>query len=400
MKKILLVTSGGLPLPAVKGGAVETLSEILLKENEKQGRYDISVLSIWNEEANKLAKSYKNAKFIFFKINNFINSMVARLVHLLNKCLKTSFCNETLFLLNVMRHVKKNTYDIIVIENRDAFVIPIAKYNVHHAKLVLHVHNSYLGKNTKNAVKKAAVLDQIITVSDFLTNEVLEINDMLQSKVVTLKNCIDTCLFKNKKNYEFRENFRKLHGIKDEDTVFLYCGRINPTKGVYELVKAFNRLNNMRTYLLIIGASWYSCNNKNDYLEKIKKEAEKSKDRIVFTGYINHDEIPKYYSIGDVAMVPSMWDEPAGLVVTEALAAGLPLITTNKGGIPEYANKNNAIFLPVDQVFVQSLTEEMNRMTDPSIRIKTSEGATAFAEKYNAEHYYADFSKIMNQMFE
>jgi glycosyltransferase involved in cell wall biosynthesis len=39
--------------------------------------------------------------------------------------------------------------------------------------------------------------------------------------------------------------------------------------------------------------------------------------------------------MADIAVVPSMWEEPYGLTVVEAMAAGLPLITTHSGGIPE-----------------------------------------------------------------
>ena len=46
-------------------------------------------------------------------------------------------------------------------------------------------------------------------------------------------------------------------------------------------------------------------------------------------------QVPSYLKMADVAVVPSMWEEPFGLTVVEAMAAGLPLITTRSGGIPE-----------------------------------------------------------------
>ena len=55
----------------------------------------------------------------------------------------------------------------------------------------------------------------------------------------------------------------------------------------------------------------------------------------MFTGFINYDQVPSYLKMADIAVVPSMWEEPFGLTVVEAMASGLPLITTRSGGIPE-----------------------------------------------------------------
>ena len=57
MKELLIVTSGGLPLPASKGGAVETLTELLLDENEISQHFHFTVLSIYDFQAKKMYMS-------------------------------------------------------------------------------------------------------------------------------------------------------------------------------------------------------------------------------------------------------------------------------------------------------------------------------------------------------
>ena len=64
-------------------------------------------------------------------------------------------------------------------------------------------------------------------------------------------------------------------------------------------------------------------------------ESEPIKDNVVFTGFVNYDQVLSFLKMADIAVVPSMWEEPFGLTVVEAMAAGLPLITTRSGGIPE-----------------------------------------------------------------
>ena len=59
MKKICFITQCSLPIPTVKGGAVETLVEYLLDENEIDKNFEFTVYSIADKEADKISKKYK-----------------------------------------------------------------------------------------------------------------------------------------------------------------------------------------------------------------------------------------------------------------------------------------------------------------------------------------------------
>ena len=61
--KIAVITSGFLPVPPSKGGAVENLLYNLIKENEVNEKFEFEIFSIYNEEASKIAKEYKKTKF-------------------------------------------------------------------------------------------------------------------------------------------------------------------------------------------------------------------------------------------------------------------------------------------------------------------------------------------------
>ena len=63
--------------------------------------------------------------------------------------------------------------------------------------------------------------------------------------------------------------------------------------------------------------------------------AEQIQGRVVFTGYINYDNIPIYLRLANVSIIPSIWDDPFPTTVLEAMAAGLPIIATKSGGIIE-----------------------------------------------------------------
>ena len=66
--KILIVPSNNLPVPSVLGGAVQTLINDFLNWNETTKKFDITVASIYNQEAEIKAQEYKFTKFIFFRI--------------------------------------------------------------------------------------------------------------------------------------------------------------------------------------------------------------------------------------------------------------------------------------------------------------------------------------------
>ena len=65
MKNIVIITDGILPIPAVKGGAVENLIELFLQINEVENTFNIVLFSKKNKKSQVLSRSYINTKFIY-----------------------------------------------------------------------------------------------------------------------------------------------------------------------------------------------------------------------------------------------------------------------------------------------------------------------------------------------
>jgi len=127
---------------------------------------------------------------------------------------------------------------------------------------------------------------------------------------------------------------QKRHGL-----VLGFIGRLSAEKGIALLLESFKRLaaDNPDVELLVAGTG------EPEYLKSLVDSAKGFK--IKFLGKVNSEE---FYHRIDVCIVPSIWQEPLGLVAIEALANGVPVIGSKLGGIPEIVKHrfNGLIFDP------------------------------------------------------
>lgn len=393
--KILIITAGVLPVPVSKGGAVETLVEYIIDENEKYKKLEIDLISCFENESLKMSEKYNNTKFYFVNRNEKNQKGLEFLGKVFNKIgfQNTVNLSNYDYLIGLKKIIKNNSYDKIIVENRSPYINFLKK--ITKDNLYLHLHNDYL--NDKNPLAKE-IYDSsagILTVSDYIKKCVKTINKN-DTKTKTLINCTNIDLFNKQKNLIYREELRKKLKIDKEDVVFLFSGRLTKEKGIKELLLAFKKLEAKNIKLLIIGSGWYGNNKKNKYQSELEEISFELKEKIIFTGFIPRDDVAKYHSVGDIAVVPSMWEEPAGLVVLEAQASGLPLIITNSGGIPELANEQSAIIVDKDIDVVNDLYKAMLfLLNNKEERILMGLKGRENAEKYNKKYYYDNFIELL-----
>ena len=157
------------------------------------------------------------------------------------------------------------------------------------------------------------------------------------NKFTILRNCINTSRFSKSISDEEKESLRKKYNINKDDKILLFTGRITKEKGVKELIESLKKVKYEKYKLLILGSALNKLKAKTKYQEEIEEFVKIMSDKIIFTGFIKYEDINKFYSLADIAVLPSIWNDPAPLTIIESLVSGLPIITTNSGGIPEYA---------------------------------------------------------------
>ena len=388
--KIAILTSGILPVPAVKGGAVENHIDFYLKYNDEHKLHDMTVYSVWDDaiKGHPALKS-KNNHYEYI-ITNSLWARIKKNIHY--RLYGERYYHYTIeyYFREAWKRLQKQHYDIILLDNRPGYAVSIDVPQ--DSKLYLYLHNDLLNNQTKDYQQIYDKASRILTVSDYISRCVKTINPN-DTKCFSILNGIDLQAFSPNITSTIT---RSQIGLSDDDFVMVFSGRITKEKGVTELIDSMIQLkNHANIKLLIIGSPFYgNAANEDAFVRDLKQKAEAIKGRIVFTGFIPYSQMPQYLKISDIAVIPSLWDDPCPNTVLEAQAMGLPLITTRRGGIPEEVTEKNAILLNTDEHFVNNLTSAIQDLYEHSEKRKQmSSAAIANSKYYNHVRYTEDFYK-------
>ena len=260
-------------------------------------------------------------------------------------------------------------------------------------KLSFHVHTQVLDK--ENFSDR---FGSLITVSGFIAEDWKEYLNGAPMDYHVLPNCVNENRFNKMISPSEREKIREDFGFSKNDFIVLFCGRINKDKGIDKLIEAILPLDK-NIKLLIVGSVTADENKTSMFESMIKTQAKNNSDRIKFTGYVNNSELYKVYQSADLQIVPSMWEEAAGLVVIEGQYSGLPQIITKSGGMVEFANPKGTVIVEKEHDVVKNLNSAISNLKDDKNKLKQmSESNKIHACKYNKTTYYENFMKIAEKI--
>ncbi len=139
----------------------------------------------------------------------------------------------------------------------------------------------------------------------------------------------------------YRKEIRDKYNLSDNETVFGFVGRFSRDKGCGELLRAFKKISEERedVRLMLVGRR----EDPAGISEELVRWAEES-PKVIFSGRITKEEIKKYYSAIDILTHPS-YREGFGMVLQEAGALGVPMITTRITGASEVMEEGKSCLL-------------------------------------------------------
>jgi spore coat protein SA len=190
--------------------------------------------------------------------------------------------------------------------------------------------------------------ERIITISNYIGSSIAHYFPQAETKLRTIYSGVDLSLFapwtESAYSLQARESIRTEHQLTSKK-IILFVGRLSRNKGPHVLVRAMSHLKHPDATLVIVGGAWYSDNTISDYVAYVRALAERSPIPVLTTGYVQAHDVHRWFCASDIFVCTSIWQEPLARVHYEAMAAGLPFITTNRGGNAEIVRNNNGVLI-------------------------------------------------------
>lgn len=226
----------------------------------------------------------------------------------------------------------------------------------------------------------------VVAISNVVKRQLMDTYNIPEGDVTVIHNGVDLNRFNPHVKARWRNNLRSYFKFKDGDIILLFVGHDFRRKGLEYVIRVLPSIDK-RVKLLVAG---------RDNSEGYKKTATSLsvEDRIVFAGPIK--EMEKIYAASDIFVFPTLYDA-FGSVGLEAMACGLPVITSGYSGFSELVeNRSNGIVL--DKLSTEDLAMAINSILKEDIRNYLAENgiktARQFTIRKNAEEMLKVFYKI------
>jgi spore coat protein SA len=343
--KIVLIATEKLPVPPIRGGAtqiyLDSVAAIIAK------KHDVTILSVKDPELADM-EVRNGVKYIHFSKENYLQEVV--------------------------EHLHNERYDVIHVCNRPLWVKEIRKASP-QSKIVLSVHNEMFAEGKISFTEGMECIKEtkkIVTVSNYIGRTILSRFPSAKGKVETVYSGVDLQTFHPKwtpTGAKINESVRKDLGLTNKK-VILFVGRLSKVKGPHILLQALPSIleKHPNTVMVFVGSKWFSDNKVNSFVKHLYTLGAMYKENVKFIQFVRPKDIPKLFTIADIFVCSSQWQEPLARVHYEAMAAGVPIITSNRGGNSEVINEGENGYVVNEFANPLAYAEVINRLlSQPSM---------------------------------
>lgn len=314
---IAVVSPGLLPIPPVKGGSVETVIQKMAEVTSEKFKVDIYGRTHSELPAEQSAGNLNYYRFPAKDYSGYFK--LAR------------------------DQINGRNYSIIQVENRPLF-IPRTKAANPRSKFIcslhslIHIEDHLIKPSLTGEIFN--MCDKVLVYSKFMSRQLAARFPKSADKFEFIHLATQPDRFRPQWDPKMSKRVAALKqklAIPSGHKVVLFAGRVIPKKGVHVLLEAMEKV--VKEFpdccLVVVGSGWFGSKRPSPYIKQLRQQSGKLGGHIRFTNYISPQALPLHFAMADVFICPSQWDEPFGLVNVEAMASGVPVVASARGGIPE-----------------------------------------------------------------
>lgn len=237
---------------------------------------------------------------------------------------------------------------------------------------------------------------RIITATAREKDELIQVHDASSQKIGVVPCGVNLDLFKRVD----KEIARKHLGFNGS-SIILFVGRIDPLKGIDNLLESMSQLSTERDVKLIL------VGGGDEEQPEVKKLLGLSRrlniqDAVTFVGTVSQEELPLYYSAADVCAIPSYY-ESFGLVALESLACGTPVVSTRVGGMENIISQGHNGYLIKDNAPNHLADSISTLLSESACFDDTAESIRESVNRFNwssiAQEIQQEYYTVLNSQF-
>lgn len=220
---------------------------------------------------------------------------------------------------------------------------------------------------------------KIIAISGMVKRNIIEHYGVDESDIAVVYNGVDLKRFRPQNRDLYRNEIRKRYAVDESEFVLLCVGSGFERKGIRYILQAIERITAPLT-LIIAGRG-----SAEKYRSLIQRQT------VIFCG--PQKEIHKFYAASDVFVSTPIY-EPFGNACLEALASGIPIITTRLSGASEILEDGREGFLVNEPEDTGFIAEKINRLMDRDVQERMCRDARKLAERYSLENHIHEMMRV------
>lgn len=292
-------------------------------------------------------------------------------------------------ILNIAKDFNVTDDSVIIVHNSIKLYRQIRK-RAPKAKMVMHMHNAFEPDGLDQNVK-------MIVPSMFLKKHYQVY--LPDADIAIVPNGIDLEAYQKKAVPLQKSDL----GITPEKKTIFFAGRTSPDKGVTLLLQAFEQLLKERNDIELVVVGDYMSKSKGEkatYQREVRELAERLKPHCHMVGGVTPEEIYNYYSLADLVVIPSQFQEPFCMVAIEAMGAGKPVLVSTRGGMTEFVKEGDTGFHLQELMTPETIARDINKaLASPDLNDVALRGQRCVEEKFPWEKVTQRFEKVVNNWF-